>query len=262
MQFYVFNRNDRYRGKSYILYIPKNFQSCRQIGWNENTYIKHKKTVCNSENCRKHDKWQVKDLSKTETFASKSNSIDQQRLQPWPPRPLSQLHMHTLKCKCVERKEVIFIHSLGGHGRGVWGYTPFHHSILYAPLCLRQPGARREGTRGVGMLPPRAFNPRREKWRACWWDHAFKCLPTSCRIKHPVFSALQLFFIHPFSSQRFFNCVCFLCVFACDLNYILHPFFCLFSNPALLSGAFQLQSFHLSFCICLSVFPPPTRVHS
>lgn len=96
-----------------------------------------------NENCRKQDKWHVNDISKTETFASESNPSESATR---PPRPLSQPHPHTLKCKCLKRKEVIFIHSLGGHGRGVRGYTPFHRSILYAPLCLRQPGARREAT--------------------------------------------------------------------------------------------------------------------
>lgn len=84
---------------------------------------------------------------------------------------------------------------------------------LQHPVCPFVPAPTPSETKEnrVGTAPPRAFNPRRERWRACWCERAFKCILRVGCIKQPVYSAPQLFLIHPPRSQHSLNRVCFFC---------------------------------------------------
>ncbi len=85
------------------------------------------------------------------------------------------------------------------HSQSWWsqeGGLRFHSfSILYAPLCLRQPRARLRRT-GLARCHRRHSIPgERARWRACWCERAFKCILTVGCIKQSVYSAPQLFLI-------------------------------------------------------------------
>lgn len=135
------------------------------------------------------------------------------------------------------------------HSQSWWsreGGLRFHFFSLQHPVCPFVPEPTRSETKEnrVGAAPPRAFNPRRQRWQACWCEHAYKCILTVGCIKQPVYSALSHFSCTLPDLNTLLTV--FRQKFACYLNYLLHPFSRPFSNPTLFSGLL-VKIFSFSF---------------